>query len=402
MPHDDQKQRKLRTNKSTKELDMSNIIESVKNLLTPVKPLPAGIFHYQAPPDAPVPYRLHLRLEPDGTGLLIVNASTILHLNQTAAEFAYHLIEQTPDEQMVREVSRRYRVGRARALEDFAMLKDRIITLIHTPDLDPEMFLEFERSTPHTQKISAPYRLDCALTYRLAGLADENVTPTKRVDRELTTAEWCQIFDKAWGYGIPHIILTGGEPTLRDDLPQLIAHTETNGQVVGLLSDGLKLADNAYLQTLLQTGLDHLMLCLKLENDSAWRALTNALAADLFVGVHLTLTLQNVVNIAETLTRLANLGVKALSLTASDPALQGSLSQFRNQAAALGLSLIWDLPVPYSSFNPVSLETQMDNIPAGAGNAWLYVEPDGDVLPAQGISHVLGNVLRDPWETFWR
>jgi len=381
---------------------MSNIIESVRRLLTPVKPLSAGIYHYQAPPEAPVPYRLHLRLEPDGTGILIVNASTILHLNQTAAEFAYHLVRQTPEEQIAREISGRYRVGREQALQDYRMLNDRIITLIHTPDLDPEMFLDFERTAPHSQKISAPYRLDCALTYRLPGVTDETVSPTKRVDRELSTQEWCSIFDKSWSLGIPHIILTGGEPTLRDDLPELIAHTETNGQVVGLLSDGLKLADNYYLQTLLQTGLDHLMLSLKPDDENSWKALNNVLAADLFVAVHLTLTLQNALNMSHTLDQISRLGVKAISLTASDPALNASLSEFRNQAASLGLSLVWDLPVPYSAFNPIALETQLDSPPTGAGHSWLYIEPDGDVLPTQGINQVLGNILRDPWEKLWR
>ena len=381
---------------------MSNIIESVRRLLTPVKPLSPGIFHYQAPPDAPVPYRLHLRLEPDGTGLLIVNASTILHLNQTAAEFAYHLIRQTPEDQISREISSRYRVSRDQALQDFRLLNDRIITLIHTPDLDPEMFLDFERTAPHSQKLSAPFRLDCALTYRLPGKVDETVVPAKRVDRELNTAEWCAIFDKAWSLGIPHIILTGGEPTLREDLPELIAHTETNGQVVGLLSDGLKLVDTAYLQTLLQTGLDHLMLSLTLEDENSWKALNNVLAADLFVAVHLTLTPKNAVNMPQTLEKIANLGVKAVSLTASEAALHASLIEYRNQAASLGLSLIWDLPVPYSAFNPVALETQVDNPPSGVGHSWLYIEPDGDVLPAQGINQVLGNIMRDPWETIWR
>ena len=66
------------------------------------------------------------------------------------------------------------------------------------------------------------------------------------------------------------------------------------------------------------------------------------------------------------------------------------------------MTLIWDLPVPFSTYNPVALETQIDNLPAGAGHAWLYIEPDGDVLPAQGINQVLGNILRDPWETLWR
>jgi hypothetical protein len=381
---------------------MSNIIESIRRLFTPVVPLSPGIFHYQAPPDAPVPYRLHLRLEPDGTGLLIVNASTILHLNQTAAEFAYHLIKQTPEDQMVHEIADRYRVNREQARQDFRLLNDRIQVLINTPDLDPEMFLDFERTAPHTKKISAPYRLDCAITYRLPGGYDDSLAPAKRVDRELNTQEWCEIFDKAWGIGIPHIILTGGEPTLREDLAELIAHTEANGQVVGLLSDGLKLTDAAYLQTLLQTGLDHLMLILKPEDDNSWKALGNVLSADLFVVVHYTLTLQNVLTTSQVLERISKLGVKALSLSASDPALHGSLLEFRNQAASLGLSLIWDLPVPYSEFNPVTLETQLDNLPAGAGHSWLYIEPDGDVLPAQGINQVLGNILRDPWDTIWR
>jgi hypothetical protein len=372
-------------------------------MFTRVVPLPPGIYHYQAPPDAPVPYRLHLRLEPDGSGLLVVNASTLLHLNQTAAEFAYHLVIQTPEEQVEHEIADRYRVSHDQAHQDYKQLKDRIETLISTDDLDPEMFLDFERTAPHTHKISAPYRLDCALTYRLPeAAANVSLIPPKHINNELSTDQWCGIFDKAWGIGIPHIILTGGEPTLRDDLPELIAHTEANGQVVGLLSDGLKLANPAYLQALLQTGLDHLMLTLIPDDEISWNALTNVLSADLFVAVHHTLTLHNVVYTSQILERLAKLGVKAISLSASDPALHTSLIEFHNTIASLGLKLIWDLPVPYSAFNPVALETQLDDLPGGAGHSWLYIEPDGDVLPAQGVNQMLGNILKDPWETLWR
>ena len=381
---------------------MPNILESINRLLTPVKPLSSGIYHYQAPPDAALPYRLHLRLEPDGTGILIVNASTILHLNQTASEYAYHMIIQTSEEKMVREITGRYRVKRQQALQDYQMLRERIQTLITTPDLDPETFLDFERTSPYTQEISAPYRLDCALTYRLSDSMDNSFAPMKRVERELTTEEWFGVFDKAWTYGIPHIVLTGGEPTLRNDLTELIAHTESNGQVVGLLSDGLKLADDDYLQSLLQTGLDHIMMTLNPSDEISWKALEKVIAADLYLSVHHTLTLQNAMNSTQVLERLMKMGVKSISLSASDPGLQNSLIQTRNQAASFGLTLVWDLPVPYSSFNPVALETQVDNLPAGAGHAWLYIEPDGDVLRVQGVNQVLGNILRDPWEKLWR
>src|SRR4030043_2056463 len=101
---------------------MTNLLASFQRLLIPVTPLAPGIFHYQAPSDAPVPYRLHLRLEPDGSGMLIVNASTILHLNQTAAEFAYHLIKQTPEDQTIHEISSRYRVSREQPRLAFHLL----------------------------------------------------------------------------------------------------------------------------------------------------------------------------------------------------------------------------------------------------------------------------------------
>ena len=108
---------------------MTNILESIQHLFTPVKSLPIGIYHYQAPPDAQVPYRLHLRLEPDGSGILIVNASTILHLNSTASEYAYHLVMQTPEDQLVRAITGRYRVSHQQALMDFQNLKERIIQI---------------------------------------------------------------------------------------------------------------------------------------------------------------------------------------------------------------------------------------------------------------------------------
>src|SRR4030043_2245979 len=109
---------------------MTNLLASFQRLLIPVTPLAPGIFHFQAPSDAPVPYRLHLRLEPDGNGMLIVNASTILHLNQTASEYAYHMVMQTPEEKMLREISGRYRVNRQHALQDYQLLRERIQTLI--------------------------------------------------------------------------------------------------------------------------------------------------------------------------------------------------------------------------------------------------------------------------------
>lgn len=365
-----------------------------------IQPLPEGLYHMQAEGQS---LRVHLRLRKDGSGLLILNASTILQLNPTAAEYAYHYIKGVSPEDAAKQIAARYRIGRAQALEDYADFADRIQALIETPDLDPVSFLDFERVAPHSADLTAPLRLDCALTYRLSEGAHADYAPTKRVDRELTTDEWRLVLDKAWQAGIPHVTFTGGEPTLRDDLPDLIAHAEKLGQVCGLLSDGLKLADKKYLNLLLQTGLDHLLFLLQPENQASWKALETIMPEDIFTTVHLTITAQNARDAGKTLEKLAELNVKSLSLSVASPELGDTQSALRDTASQLGLTLRWDLPVPYSESNPVTVETEDDEVPAGAGRAWLYVEPDGDVLPAQGeADKLMGNFLNDSWEKIYK
>ncbi len=366
-------------------------------------PLPEGMYHMQAAPNLEKPYRIHLRLQKDGTGILIINAATVLHLNPTAAEYAFHYVKGTEPEEAAKQVSTRYHVTKEAALQDYHDFVDRIDTLVSTPDLDPVSYLDFERVAPHSANLTAPLRLDCALTYRLPADTQAEYAPTKRVDHELSTAEWQSILDKAWDAGIPHVTFTGGEPTLREDLPELIAHAESNGQVCGLLSDGLKLADKGYLHTLLQTGLDHLLFLLQPDIEKSWQALETIMPEDLFVTVHITVNEQLTQSINGTLERLAGLGVKAVSISITNMALKDKLDSLAQTAADLNMTMQFDLPDPYSAQNPVTLETEDDNLPSGAGKAWLYVEPDGDVLPAQGMSgHVLGNFLRDDWEQIYK
>ena len=88
-----------------------------------------------------------------------------------------------------------------------------------------------------------------------------------------------------------------------------------------------------------------------------------------------------------------------ISLSAADDDLVDEMLEMQSTAQGLGLNIRWDLPVPYSASQPVEIETVDDEIPAGAGKTWLYIEPDGDVLPAQGeADKVLGNLLKDSWE----
>lgn len=385
---------------------MNKLIDRITDLFKPTKPLPAGLYHYQSPGDAELQYRMHLRVDEEGSGFLIINASTILHLNQTATEFVYYMMQQTSVEETARTISSRYQTSQDQARKDFLEVKDKILALLKIPDLDPVSFLDFSREDPYSGSLSAPYRLDCALTYQLPDRVNPQLAPTKRVSRELETEEWFKVIDRAWEAGIPHLIFTGGEPTLREDLIRIIKRAEANGQVTGLMSDGLKLLDDAYRKEILFSGLDHLLFLLSDEVDNSWKALQAILKEDLHTTVHITITADNLPVLSGVINRCKELGANAISLSTIDPddgELAQALSRGQTLVAEADLPLKWDLPVPYSAHNPITQELEQDQeAPGGAGKAWFYVEPDGDLLPGQGINRVLGNMLDKDWQSAWR
>ena len=56
----------------------------INNIVFTPKPLPAGNYQAILKLDTGPSYRLHLRIDEKGTGILILYASTILHLNPTS------------------------------------------------------------------------------------------------------------------------------------------------------------------------------------------------------------------------------------------------------------------------------------------------------------------------------
>jgi MoaA/NifB/PqqE/SkfB family radical SAM enzyme len=397
------------------------LLERIRSWFLPPRPLAQEMLHYQTPPDAAEQYRLHLRLEKDGGALLIVNAATILHLNQTAAEYARLLVKGLDEDQAVRAMTLRYSVEPAQARADYRQLREQILTLATAVDVAPDYYLDTERVEPFSAATSAPYRVDIALTYRVDESGTLDPEARRRVERELSTAEWQQVLRQLWDAGVPHVVFTGGEPTLREDLATLVRYAEGLGQVSGLLTDGRRLRDVVYLASLLQAGLDHLQVTLASHQAEvhdrmagqagAWQdtvaGLKNALSGDIFVVVSVVITPENAATAAETVTFLADLGVRAVALssplrTASEAEgerLRAALEAAQQAAHARQLTLVWDLAAPYSRVHPLAQEAGL--APEQVLRQHLYLEPDGDALPAQGYNVVLGNILRDPWKTIW-
>ncbi len=198
------------------------------------------------------------------------------------------------------------------------------------------------------------------------------------------------------------MIFTGGEPTTRPDLIELITYTEELDLVCGLITDGSRLSDPAYLHSLLDAGLDHLMILLDDSESTSWEALKDAAAEDIYLTIHITIGKKNAPDIRKIIDKLASLDVPSVSLSMDSKEWSGLLSTTQQYIQQKGIKLVWDLPVPYSSNHPVALElSENDEYVSGSGKAWLYIEPDGDVLPDQDDEQILGNILTDPWDRIW-
>jgi hypothetical protein len=364
----------------------------------PQRPLvPAGLYHSMTADSPRSPYRLHLRVDPSGQGLLIINAATVLHLNETATAIAWHMVQGNSDDEVSAWTAERFRVDRQRARNDVRLVRDQIESLAQGEDQDPEVVMGMDRLEPYSTRPAAPYRLDLALTYRSDDGVTADPTARRRVTRELETGEWTDILSRAWEAGVPHVIFTGGEPTVRDDLVDLVAHAESLGQVSGVVTGAHRLADPSRLDALSQAGLDHLMLVVDFARAATDDGIRRAVAADVFCAAHLTLG-DDPRRFDDDLRRLKDLGITHVSVS-SPPGTraQAALEHAEGAIAGVGLDLVWDVPVPYTSTNPVRL--QLDE-PA-ARRAWLYVEPDGDVLPRQESDAVLGNLLKDSIQDLW-
>ncbi len=105
--------------------------------------------------------------------------------------------------------------------------------------------------------------MDLALTFRCQNDCVHCYAGGPHETPELTTAQWKSVIDKLSEIGVFILTFTGGEPTLRDDLPELLLYAQNKGMVTGLISNGRKLKDKAYVDVLEKSGLDFVQVTLE-------------------------------------------------------------------------------------------------------------------------------------------
>ncbi len=188
-----------------------------------------GLHAYTREPAPGERTRLHLRVEADGRGTLVVNANRIVHLNPTATSMAWLILEGIPEAQALARLAGAYRVPRRQLQSDWREVHAQVEALARPDGACPIHDLGLDVLQPFSQVPSAPYRIDLALTYRCNDNCAHCYNARPRDYPELDTAGWMQIIDRIRDVGVPHLCFTGGEATLRDDLPTLVGYARGEG-----------------------------------------------------------------------------------------------------------------------------------------------------------------------------
>jgi len=391
------------------------------------QPPAPGVYHFMQENEEER-VRLHLRVDPDKSGLLIINGAQILHLNPTAIYMAWLYLHEIPEKEAVQGIRRHFQVDIDHARSDYTQLTSQVEQVILPNGACPVCDMNFETILPFSTNPSAPYRMDLAITYRCSNNCSHCYNARSRNFPEMDTSSWKQVLEKVWNAGIPHVVFTGGEPTLRNDLPELIAYASELGMISGINTNGRRLKDPSFVESLIKAGLDHVQITLESHDPAihdemvaapgAWQDTTSGLRTvlqypQLYVMTNTTLLRINSPFLKKTMEFLHEMSVPTIGLNAliysgsgasvktglPEKDLPGLLIMAREFTAYSGQRLIWYTPTQYCHFDPTQLQLGVKGCTAALYN--MCVEPDGSVIPCQSYYQSLGNILSDPWDSIW-
>lgn len=246
---------------------------------------------------------------------------------------------------------------------------------------------------------------------------------------ELDTDQWLAVLQKCRAAGIPQLTFTGGEPTLRHDLVNLVRSAQW---FVTRLNTNGRLLTSALCRELHEASLDSVQITLYSADEATHNTLVgaegwqdtvsgikNALEAGLNVSINTPLCSLNQ-DYTATLALANELGVRYATCSGLIPtggaqsgqsratrlspdALTAVLRPAMEYAAAHHMEVNFTSPgwLPDETLTGLGFS----QIPScGACLSNMAIAPDGTVLPCQswlGAGAGLGNILHDPWKRIW-
>ena len=429
----------------------------IRNKLAQRREWKSGVKHCTFNPDGPGVVRIHLvppafrwfgnpsyvvilngyYLLPVGYSWGILLSAFLTEVNRfDGKELADWAVEEIVG-RTLRQVKKVYpHVDKAAMREDLDEILDVLFEIARGGKPDAE--IERLSVRAYAKHMSAPHRMDlmvsamtdgsgawqcnqkCRFCYA-AGQAQAGV-------KELSTGEWKEILDRLRRAGVPMVTFTGGEPTLREDLVELVDHAKWF--VTRLNTNGRALTSNLALQ-LRQAGLDSVQVTLYSSDEDVHnelvgvpgyedtvRGIKNAVLAGLDVSVNTPLCRKNR-DYLSTLKMLYGLGVRFVTLSGlictgmaginheeydlDEEALFSIVRDAKAFCDAHGMEMDFTSPGLISAGK---LEMLGLKVPAcGAALSNMAISPDGTVVPCQSwlsADAALGNLLTDPFRKIWK
>lgn len=372
--------------------------------------------------------RLHLRTD---ERKLWINGYYVLFLNNTANKLLSALIDscyEVPQEDVmsrtIRKIKMRHlHISKTKIEKDIHSLIGVINSFARNEipsHLVGMKIIEDENRT-------APNRMDISLSYKCNNKCSHCYLDKNDENSSLSTEDWKKVIDKLWKIGIPQVVFTGGECTLRKDLVELI--TYSNKFVTGIITNGTNITKQ-YARELKNSELDWIQITLDSYKErthdlmqgrkGAYKQTVEGIKSCVGVGlqtsINITITKKNKNDIKGLLDLADEMGVKIVSSNAlinsgrgiknkekdgiSELELKKIIIEANDYARKKGIEFNWFLPTCYKNLNPIKLGFGQRCCSACSVN--MMIEPNGDVIPCQSWTQLkLGNILKDNWKDIW-
>lgn len=411
--------------------------------------------HITLDPKGPGVVRIHMIPPrddtPDAPFLLLLNGAQLVPLNLSWAIMLANLMDQLQayegqdlaEDQWealltaaVEETHRTYpRTKRQTLASDLHLMLTSLVAIAQ--GREPEAEVGLLSLSDYAPEMTAPHRMDlmvsamekdgawhcnqkCLHCYAAGQPMGE--TP------ELSTEQWKTALALLRKANIPQVTFTGGEPTLREDLAELVqaaawfvTRLNTNGRLLTPeLCAGLYEASLDSVQVTLYSaeGNIHNQLVGTNGFNDTVQGIRHAVEAGLIVSVNTPLCSLNT-HYAETLRFVHSLGVRYVTCSGLIPS--GSACGQESRATALTLEQLTEvlrqavdtaeeLGMELDFTSPGWLEEEtlrslgLNLIPScGACLSNMAVTPDGKVVPCQSwlSDEPLGDLLHDDWADIW-
>lgn len=367
------------------------------------EPIRPGLYHYLQENQGQYT-RFHLRIEADGAGMLIANATAAAHLSPAGVMIVKGLMEKEEEADIQRRLRGRFRDTTSEQIQkDFTKVRNLLYELASPGDNYPIINLNDAAISPAGTPLIAPLEATVPLG---------------------EPAQMIPLLYRLWEVGIPHVTFVAPEHTNPDFLARAVERAEDLGMICGVSGRATDLVRGNLLENLVMTGLDHVTVYYASAHSdvhdslfgdgdhlAARQVFTRTQQLEVADVAHIPLVQATLPGLEETLESLHALNVPnaaffAIATTLPDSdgsipakAMRQVAAQVEEDAAEANVRYIWEPPVLR---NPdKTLIQQLYEGPRCPTDLSIRVETNGAVIPPRGPYRMAGNVLKDNWDSIW-